>query len=130
MIQKLENDVILYWLEEGILFSKFKTKTNIDIKNIKTLIELRHQISANKKQYWCIDMSNVNHYEKNARDYAEINGQDFLFATAVIINSHVARFIMNTFLLLKKPVIPFQAFKNKEDAVRWLSELKRKNETA
>lgn len=129
MIQKLENDVILYWSENGILFSKFKTKTNIDIKNIKTLIELRHQISADKKQYWCIDMNNVKHYEKNARDYAEINGQDFLFATAVIINSHVARFIMNTFLLLKKPVIPFQAFKNKEDAVNWLLELKMKNET-
>jgi hypothetical protein len=124
-----ENDSIIYWFEDGILFSKFKNEITIDLENIKNLIELRHEISDRKKQYWCIDMLNIKEYKKEARDYAEKHGQEYLHATAAIIHSHISRFIINIFLKLKKSKIPFQAFNSKKLAVLWLNEMRQKNST-
>lgn len=127
-IDKIENSYIIYWKEDGILFSSFKLSTVMTIDVVKTTIEMRHTLSDNLKQYWCSDFTNLKSFNKDARDYAEIHGQEFLYATAVIVNSHITRFILNTFMKLKKADIPLQAFKSKADAVSWLNELKRINE--
>jgi hypothetical protein len=128
IIDKIENEYIIYWKENDILFSSFKSSTVMTIDVIKTSIEMRHELSDNSKQYWCSDFTNLKSFNKDARDYAEIHGQEFLFATAVVVNSHITRFILNTFMKLKKANIPLKAFKTKEDAVSWLNELKRINE--
>lgn len=123
-MDRMENDFIVYWKEDGLLFSEFKVPTVMDLSVIKTSIEMRHAISEGEKQYWCTDFHNLKEYPKEARDYAEIHGQEYLYATAVIINSHVTRFILNTFMRLKHSEIPLQAFKTREAAVVWLNSLK------
>jgi hypothetical protein len=123
-MNKVENEFIAYWKEDGILFSSFKVPTIMDLEVIRKSIEMRHEISEGESQYWCADFFNLKEYKKEARDYAEIHGQEYLFATAVIINSHVTRFILNTFMRLKHSAIPLQAFKTKEAAVTWLKRLK------
>jgi hypothetical protein len=125
---ELENEFIRFWVVDGILYSKFKCEVNIDLDIIQKLIESRHTISNNVNQYWCYDVEEVKGFPKECRDYADVYGQDFLFACALVINSHIQKFIFNTFLKLKKSKIPFQAFTNKEKAVEWLNELKAKNE--
>jgi hypothetical protein len=123
----MENDIIKYWIEDGILYSSYKMPVDVTLENAKAIIELRHAISNNEKQYWCQDITNLKSFTKEGRDYADIHGQDFLYATAVIVNSHITMFIFNIFIKIKTPRIPFQAFKNKEAAVAWLKELKKKN---
>jgi len=127
-MDRMENEYIVYWREDDILFSSFKSPMVMTVDIIKTAIEMRHNLSDNSKQYWCSDISLLKEYKKDARDYAEIHGQEFLHATAVIVNSHITRFILNTFMKLKRAEIPLQAFKSKEEAVSWLNELKRINE--
>jgi hypothetical protein len=101
-LKELENDFIKFWIEDDILYSQFKKPTNGTIGNIKAIIDLRHEISDDKKQYWCYDFNVIKSYYKDARDYAEKNGQEHLFACAVILNSHIAKFILNTFMTLKR----------------------------
>lgn len=125
---ELENEFIRFWVVDGILHSKFKMEVNMDLDMIQKLIEVRHAISDNVNQYWCYDVEEVKSFPKECRDYVDIYGQDFLFATAVVINSHIQKFLFNTFLKLKKSKIPFQAFTNKEKAIQWLWEIKSKNE--
>ncbi|WP_281298137.1 hypothetical protein [Flavobacterium limnophilum] len=125
---ELENEFIRFWVVDGILCSKFKREVNFDLDIIKKLIETRHAISNNVNQYWCYDVKEANGFSKECRDYADIHGQDFLFACALVINSHTQKFLFNAFLKLKKSKIPFQAFTNKEKAVEWLNEIKAKNE--
>jgi hypothetical protein len=125
---ELENEFIRFWVVDGILHSEFKCEVIVDLYKVKQLIEARHAISANVKQYWCYDVSKGKGFPKESRDYVEIYGQEFLFASAVIINSHTQKFLFNTFLKLKKSQIPFQAFTNKQKAVEWLNDLKAKNE--
>jgi hypothetical protein len=123
---ELENESIKYWVENGILFSEFKQETLMSLEKTIELIELRHQISNGENQYWCADFAKLKAYTKEGRDYADIHGQDFLYATAAIVNSHITMYLVNIFIKIKNPKIPFRAFKNKADAVEWLNELKNK----
>lgn len=127
-VKEVENDFIKFMIEDGILFSQFKTTSIGTLEDIKAIINLRHEISAGEKQYWCYDFSGMKTFDKDARDYADKYGQDYLHACAVILNSHITKFIVNTFILLKKPAVPLKGFSKKEDAVNWLKELKKKNE--
>ncbi len=126
-MKKTENDIIEFWIEDGIMYSKFKKQVAGGLEDIKKIIEARHEISEMQKQYWCYDFTGIKAYSKEARDYAEIHGQEYLHATAAIINSFVTSFILNIFMKLKSPKVPLKAFTNKEDAVAWLRELRAQN---
>ncbi|MFV8346068.1 hypothetical protein [Flavobacterium sp. ZB4P13] len=127
-MKEVENDFIKFWIENNILYSQFKKPTDGTIENIKAIIDLRNEISDDKKQYWCYDFNGIKSYDKDARDYAEKNGQEHLYACAAILNSHIAKFILNAFMVLKKPTVPLKGFTKKNDAINWLKELKEKNE--
>ncbi len=129
-MQEINNDFIKYWFENGILCSEFTKPVVVNLDEMKKMIELRHQISNNTKQYWLYDLRQVTSMLKGARDYAEIHGQDFLYASAVIVDSHVTMFIFNIFVKIKTPKIPFKVFTSKEKAVKWLNQLKNKNQAS
>lgn len=127
-MKEVENDFIKFWIEDNILYSQFKKPTDGTIENIKAIIDLRNAISDNKKQYWCYDFNGIKSYDKEARDYAEKNGQEHLYACAAVLNSHISKFILNAFMRLKNPIVPLKGFTKKKDAINWLNELKEKNE--
>ena len=124
----IENSSVKFYIENGIMYSEFKDKLKLNLETGKEMIDLRHKISDNKKQYWCYDFKNIQSISKEARDYAEKHGQEYLHATAFIINSHLAKFVLNAFMKLKKADIPLKTFKTKEDAVNWLLTIKKSNE--
>lgn len=125
---QLENDEVKFQIVDEILFTEFKQQLNITKYNVKEIIDLRHRISDNQKQYWCLDFNGIKSYSKEAQDYASEHGQEFLFACATIANTHFAKFMINFFLIVKKPKVPLKVFTQKEDAVKWLIEQKRLNE--
>lgn len=127
-MKTVENHQMKFWKEGDILYHIFKDKIDVKLPEIKEIIRLRHEASENEKQYLCSDISNFSSYDKEARDYSEKYGQEFIHAGAMIVNSHITKFIFNTFALTKKVNVPFRAFKTKEAAVKWLLEIKKHNE--
>lgn len=127
-MDKIENEYVRFWFENGILFNELKSPTQITKEVMEGLVELRTQISNTNNQYWCMDGINIKSVDKDARDYADKYGQDFLFACATVVNSHITKFIFNTFLKLKGSKIPMQVFTKRDDALNWLLEIKAKNE--
>lgn len=125
---EIKNEFAKFWIEDNILFSKFKEGLVINLSVAKQLIEMRHGISNGKKQYWCYDTNGVKSYPKESRDYSEIHGQDFLHAAALVIKSHITTFMFNAFSKINKPRIPFKAFRTEEEAVVWLKKIKAENE--
>lgn len=119
----VENNFIRFWIEDGIMYSAFKEPTVVNLDVARKIVELRHEISQGEKQRWCFDFTLLKEYKKEARDYAAIHGQEYLYGTAVIINSHIERFILNTFMRLKSSKIPLQAFRTREDAAKWLNSI-------
>jgi len=128
-MKELQNDIVKFWIEEGILFNEFLVPFDLTHSNAKKIIELRNEISKPEKQYWCFDFNNVRSMPKDGRDYTDKYGQDFLHASAAIVSSKVQAFIVNIFIKLKNPKVPFKAFTKKQDALKWLLEIKAKNES-
>lgn len=127
-MEEIENEYVKYWFENGVLMNELKKPIHLDLEIIVQLIELRHKISNNESQYWCMDGTKILSVNKEARDYAAKHGQDFIHANAVLINSHLAKAIFNAFMTLKRPEIPFLFFTKKEKAIEWLMEIKAKKE--
>lgn len=125
---ELENDLIRFQLLNGILYSEFKQPVDITVENAQAMIGLRHEISNNDKQYWCLDLHGLKTYPKEAQEYAARYGQEYIHACAAVAKSGLSKFIVNFFIIVKKPSVPVRAFSFKEDAVNWLLEVKRLNE--
>ncbi len=124
----VKNELIKFWFENGILISRFQNDIELDLVKIKEVIRLREEISRGEMQSWLYDISNLKNINKEVRDYADRYGQDYLYGVAVLVNSHITKFIFNSYLRLNKPNFPFLFFSNKEKAIEWLLEIKAKNE--
>lgn len=124
----VENNFVKFWFENGILFSEFKKDTVLNLDDIKQAIEMREKLSGEQKQYWLYDITNLKNVTKEVRDYADRFGQNYLYCIAVLVNSHITKFIFNSYLKLNEPEFPFLFFTKREKAIEWLLEIKYKNE--
>ncbi len=127
-MNEYKDESIHFWKEDGILKSEFLKSVILNEDFCEKAINIRHEISNNEKQYWLYDFRNVADMNTAGRKYAEKYGQDYLHATAAIVNSHLTKFIVNLFIRINNPQIPFKAFKDKQEALEWLKELKKENE--
>ena len=123
-MDKLENEHIIFWIENGILFSEYKLPFEMTLENSKEIYALRKKISKGEDQLFCYDITHLKSMTKEARDYGELYGQDDLKASAIIVNSHLTLFIYNAFLKLKNVKIPVKAFRTRELALHWLNQFK------
>ena len=123
----MKNEIVRFWYDNEILYNEFLEEFILTRENAKKIIELRNLISNNKKQYWCFNLKNVKSMPKDGRDYTDKYGQDFLHASAAVVSNVFEAFVVNIFIKLKRPKVPFKAFSCKEEAVAWLLELKAKN---
>ncbi|MFM7021752.1 MAG: hypothetical protein ACKOXB_02155 [Flavobacteriales bacterium] len=123
-MDEVENEYIRYWTIDGILMSEYKRETAVTLEKCKEIIDLRHQISKKQMQYWLYDMSRITEMPKDARDYADKYGQDYLHACAAVVDSSIAKFLYNVFANTKTPKIPLRAFTDTEKALTWLREIK------
>lgn len=124
----LENDYARFWIKDGILYNEQKIPIRVDKTIMADLIKLRTNISNGQNQYWCMDGRNIKSVDEEAMNYAEKHGQENLNCTAVLVNSHLTKFMFNTYLKLNKPKFPMRIFNSKEEAVKWLLEIKVKRE--
>lgn len=128
-MEEIENDFCRFWKEDGILHSCFKMPIKTGLEEAKQIIALRHAISNNESQYWCLDIRNLKYNTKEAQSYSETHGQEYLHATAVIVNSYILKIIVDVFNKGKRPKVPVRSFTSVESGVRWLTEMKTLNET-
>lgn len=120
----IENENYKLWIDNGLLFSVFKKPTHLTLEDAKSAIELRHSISNNKHQYWCMDLRNLKDTTEEAKKYIDENGEEFLYACAMIVNSHLMKFMVKGFNRMKSRKIPVEIFSSEIDAVKWLNKMK------
>lgn len=120
----IENEDYKLWIDSGLLFSVFKKPMDMTLEIAKGAIELRHSISNNQHQYWCMDLRNLKDTSDEAKNYIDEYGEEFLYACAMIVNSHLMKFLVNVFNRMKKRKIPVKIFSSETAAVKWLNEMK------
>lgn len=123
-MKMVENEYYKLWIENGLLYSVFKEPTDMTLEVAKSAIELRHSISDNEYQYWCMDLRNLKDTSDEAKKYIDENGEEYLCACAMVVNSHLKKFLVSIFNRMKKRKFPVEIFSSKTDAVNWLNKLK------
>ncbi len=118
-----ENEYVKFWIHEEILCSNFKGISHMNVEIAEKIINLRLEISGNKRHYWCLDLSGIKTVDKAIYDYIESLGQKQLIACGLIVNSYVLVFLVNIFLKFRKYNIPIKMFKDKSESLNWLKEL-------
>ncbi len=126
-MKEASNNFTKFWMEDGIMHSTFLQDTHLDLNLCIALINFRQEFSEGEKQYWLYDLNNLQSMSKDAKDYAAKYGVDYLHAAAIIVHSHLQKFIINTFIIVKKPKVKTRIFTDKAKAKNWLLELKAKN---
>lgn len=130
ILRELEDDLLRIWLgSDGILYSEFKQEVTLDVPVSQQCINLRHEISAGEHQYWLYDFKYIKKMPSEGKEYADRYGQDYLHAAAALVHNHIQKYIVNIFIAIKKPKVPFRAFTNKQEAIEWLLKHKKANET-
>lgn len=124
----IENENYKLWIDNGLLYSTFKKPTHMTLEVAKNAIELRHSISNNQPQYWCMDLRNLKDTSDEAKKYIDENGEEFLCACAMIVNSHLMKFVVKVFNRTKKRKIPVEIFSSETDAVNWLNKMKERKD--
>ena len=73
-----------------------------------------------------MDLRNLKSASKETHDYIGNNGNELLHASAIIVNTFLAKFIVEVYIRVKRPKIPVKIFNSKVNAVDWLMEIKDK----
>jgi len=126
-MKEASNNFTKFWMEDGIMHSTFLHDTHLELDLCIALINFRHTFSEGEKQYWLYDLDKLQTMTKEAKDYAAKYGDNYLHAAAIIVHSHLQKFIINTYIIVKKPNVKTRIFTDKVKAKNWLLELKAKN---
>lgn len=130
IVRIIEDDLHKIWLaSDGILYSEFKQEVTLNVATCQHIINVRHNISEGENQYWLYDFKNIKSMPSDGKEYADKYGQDFLYASAALVHNHLQKYIVNIFIAIKKPKVPFRAFTDKKEAREWLLKYKNSNES-
>ena len=123
-MDKIDNNLLKVWFENGIAFIEFKKDTILDLQAITQTIEMTKNFLVEENEYILCDITNLKTVTTDARKYAAQQDYKYIYARAIIVNSHFTKFLFTSFVKFYKPDRPFAFFTDKEKAVKWLNELK------
>lgn len=116
------------WLDNGILFGKYKPNLIIDLQVAKDIIRDRKTLSRNITRPFLIDVTELLSVDATARNYmASAEACEFLHAGAIYTQNKLMAFMGKAFILLDSPPIPSKVFSNKQKAMKWLEPFKYQN---
>lgn len=116
------------WLDNGILFGKYKPNLIIDLQVAKDIIRDRKTLSRNITRPFLVDITELLSVDAPARKYmASADACEFLNAGAIYTPNKLLAFLGNAWILLDEPLVPAKIFSNKEAALKWLEPFKHLN---
>ena len=109
------------WLNNGILYAKYKHDLVIDINVAKEIVKDRQKISAGILRPILVDVTGILCVDTDGRNYlAGPEGCEFISAGAIHTKNKLLAFVGNAFILLDKPLIPAKVFSCESTAADWL----------
>ena len=112
------------WLNNGIMYGKYKPDLVIDLEMAKLMVSDRLKVSNGVTRPYLVDVTGLLCIDSEGRNYLAGPGCDLVSAGAILTHNKLLAFVGNAFILLDKPSIPAKVFSNKESAVRWLEPFK------
>ncbi len=122
MNQSIENDVGVFWLEDGMLRCMVKPADAVQSRDqAEDSMRIFRQLAAGHPHPAVIDISAAKGLSREARNAYSGPGAEDVFASAglVVASSMIARAIGNFVINVSKPPFPLRLFDNVDDALAW-----------
>ncbi|MDP3147342.1 MAG: hypothetical protein Q8N66_18185 [Bacteroidota bacterium] len=117
-----------FWIEDDVIFGKYKPGLVINLEVAKEAVNDRKKISNGISKPFLIDITELVSVDAKARKYlASADGCEFLSAGAIYTHNKLLAFLGNAWILLDEPLIPVKVFTNKEAGLKWLEPFKYQN---
>lgn len=117
-----ENDYAQFWIKEGILFFKYKSKTFIDIKVAQLVVTDRIQFQRERTFPVLCDIRGVIGTDKAGRDFLAQSGSILTYAVALVAYEKLLLTISTFYLQVSKPSVPTQIFTTEAAALNYLKD--------
>jgi len=115
-----EGELATFWFDEnGILCANSKN-TPRTVERQKDNYAFIRKITGNKKVCLLSDNTETSLQGEETRNYAASHISKFFKAKAVISFSSDGKYVVNSFLALKKQPVPIKMFDNEKEAKEWL----------
>ncbi|GAA4841844.1 hypothetical protein [Algivirga pacifica] len=129
IIKKSETQFAEIYLSDGILFYDYKPMNELSLKVAEECVQDRILFS-NKTTYPCLfNIQSVKEVSKDARDYLANEGNQYILASAIVISSPIVKMLANFFIRVNKPKNPTKIFTDEVNAVEWLNQFNKTNDT-
>jgi hypothetical protein len=116
------------WIENGILFSRYKSDLIIDLQVAKEILNDRKMALDSTVRPFFNDITELMYIDPPARKYlASSQGYEFTNAQVIYSRNSLLTLISNAYLLLEPPPVPVRVFKIKPEGIRWLEFFKNPN---
>ncbi len=114
-----------FWLNNGIIYGRYKSDLVIDIRVAKDMVRDRKKISAGISRPALVDITGLLSIDSPGRNYlAGIEACEYITAGAIYTKNKLLAFVGNAYILLDKPLVPVKIFSNEPVAIRWLEPFK------
>ncbi|MEO8235819.1 MAG: hypothetical protein ABI549_10440 [Flavobacterium sp.] len=115
-----ENDYAQFWIADHILFFKYKSNTNIDLKVAQKVVTDRIHFQNERSYAVLCDIRGVVSTDKASRDYLAQSGSILTKAVGLIVHEKVLLTISTFYLQISKPTVPTQIFTTEASALIYL----------
>lgn len=125
-----ENEYVEYWIEDEIIMQCFKSNlVKIDINIAKMIVQDRlKKVSKGARMPLFVDTNKGLYMDKESREYfAGTESLSDIKASALLIHNPIAFLGAKLFLVLNRPKVKFEFFKEKNKALQWLQKYKNSN---
>lgn len=125
MIKEYEDDRLKIKLDESkVLYVSFKKNTSLTLETVKKFVTGRAKVTDGINYPVLNDMRNIKSSDEDAIKFlAGVASENTI--TAVITKNHFERLVGNFIMAVSKPRLPIRLFKNEDEALIWLNNLKK-----
>jgi hypothetical protein len=120
MLHRTENLYAEFWIDQEILFFKYKMGVTLNLEAARQIVADRLMLQHGRPYAIFCDPSGIKDSNKAARDYLANEGSQLVKAVALLVETPLARMMLNFYMTINKPHVPTRLFGNKEKALEYL----------
>lgn len=123
-MESIENEYVKFWIENGVMYGRYKPHVSIDLAAAKKISNDRISLANNTDYPFMGFLDGLSSASKEARDFfSHGDGIRHMKKLALLTNSPINKMVGNFFLAINKPAVPTRLFTSNEDALNWLKEV-------
>jgi hypothetical protein len=120
MLHRTDNPYAEFWIERDILFFVYKKGVTLNLDAARQIVADRLELQRGKAYPVLCDPSGIKDSDKAARDYLAREGSQLVKAVGLIVETPLARMMLNFYQAINKPLVPTRLFGNKDKALLYL----------